>query len=616
MRTRPFDDLARAFLARCFGHQTSDGGLPETFPGTPPGYWTSSEVYAAICEFELYDLCPVGAVDALERWLIRGQQTLGGRGLCHYPAGPGARCIVEASAALVIGLRARHVHPEIVASVQAWLLVAQAADGGWGISEGEPGRVYSTAYAIMALDPITHADARRRGSRWLTDCRLPDGAWPFRPAVTTSSCTTTQLAASALGMRPADPTSDVVRRHLLQGAEGTSLLEEDEMPTTSGWKMSYSYAPRLVCLGGGLTLSEGRIDDPVLARLLRALATYEVRARRIGRPGVDSSDERLWHYIEFAWGYGLVRSALSRLGGAIQARLADYVALRQTEIDRSTVLDSVAPPLAALVARLWNEDETAAERLTTLSALAETTCRIVRAHAAAELIAFPEHRHLALAAVRESPAGAGHNLWSLTAKLARVSPSNPVACELAESRQLLQRWLKRRNDHAHRPASTPAGRSQAVLLWDRDTTEVLRRLGVLRRGLCTVDEVGLPSGIPVYRYRVRDWIGRGSRVREGYLETFRRLPDRLGHVSDQAEAVAREVRLVYTGSADGESSPLRLLSPFVFRAACPTCRHQHFFLLDGQTEVLGPHACRLTLTAGECGTELSVEWSDGAVLSD
>jgi len=633
----------RGLLARCFEHQGARGGLPETFPGTRPGCWTSSEVYAAITSLDLVDLCPPDALELLEEYLVEVCERHGGRGLPYYEvldADGQARstCMVEASASLCIGLHQRRPGSPLVPSIARWLAESQNATGGWGIASGEPDRTYSTAYAVMALEPLGWSPSEvERGREWLTEAARTGEAgtwWSYRPGLEVPSALMTALAVSALGITPGDRRAPGIVRFLLGQVERGRLVEEDEFPTSRGLKLSFLYAPRLASLAALFALQDrgaGGADSRVdLDRCLRALAHYEFRTRQTGRPAVDLADERLWHYIELGWGYGGVRVGLERLGTTVQRRYEEHAAVVSRDLTRRRLLRRAPPPLAAALARCWEQAELPGERLLELISATEATCRLARARQASFCSCSDRPRSI-LPALEKPHPGAGTTLRQLWTSLKKARLADPrqraSAASLVEQdralRSLLSRWLGLRNRHAHGGPATAAGRMRAAESWDSLVAEVLCRFdALLEPPFVTLERVGLPGHASGYSYRLRSWRGNEASWESLLLTHDRRVPD---HVVVQVQSPdggrsERTVGCVYTGDlAHGGVDGLLPMSPFVVRLMCDDCGERHFFLLvgglrrdSGQGE-LDPSTRPLVVHAPRCGAELMLLWPEQAL---
>jgi hypothetical protein len=72
------------------------------------------------------------------------------------------------------------------------LLDLQNADGGWSYRQGGGSWTEPTCYALLALaaDGFAASDAARRGARWLSAFRRPDGGWAPRETVPESTWVT------------------------------------------------------------------------------------------------------------------------------------------------------------------------------------------------------------------------------------------------------------------------------------------------------------------------------------------------------------------------------------------------------------------------------------------
>lgn len=603
MLQAPFDDLARARFGQLFNrHQHTLGGFPETFPGTAPGCWTSAELYAAISVFALDDLIPSDGVRRLEGWLLAQCEAAGGNGLSHYPVQSGGRLVVETSAALAIGLRARHKDHPVADRIEGWIASVQAASGGWGIAEGELPRTYSTVYAIDALQFSPFAEAAGRGRAWLAAVRRPDGTWPFRPDVAAPAWLPTRLAAYVLAIRPADEGAPSLAEHLLAVGERDDVVEEDEFPTRGGMKMTLAYADRLVCIAGALDLVASH-DDARRHRVLRALALYEIDVRSSGSQRSWAGGERLWHSLDFAWGYGAIRK---RFGAEGPAFFAEFDEVRAEEARRRTVDNfvRVAPsPLAAVAQRAFELSESPSAKIAAHGALVETTARYVRATQLARLPPIDLNAALVKESLR-GPGGAGRNLRTRGA--CGTGEADAVSVAIKEHGAILSRWLDRRNDAAHRMPSTPLARGAFAARFERDALEVAHTLGaaIAASPLCTVQQVSLPMAGVQYRYRIRRWRGVGEPRDDELVTTSVRLADQLSVVGP-AGGEAQTVWLDLTGNVAG----LCRLSPLIVRAPCSACRASHFFLLD-EVRPAGDGGAGLSLhlSAPECGGRVSATW--------
>lgn len=133
------------------------------------------------------------------------------------------------------------------------LLVRQNTDGGWGFG-GESSATEPTALAVLALaGDIAYSSAVARGRAWLLKQQRPDGGWPPRPAVQTSTYVTA-LALLALDgaadlrvlrggtewlLRQRNRESSVAHRLrlFLLGKRPEMILEQawSWYPQTAGW---------------------------------------------------------------------------------------------------------------------------------------------------------------------------------------------------------------------------------------------------------------------------------------------------------------------------------------------------------------------------------------------
>ncbi len=641
----PFDDVVAALLAGGFASQNADGGLPETFAGDRSGCWTSAEILAAVRVHGLEGLCPAGAVERLEAYLVGVCRRHRGRGLPYYEVcadgeAPTSRPLVEASACLVMALRAGGRPDGVLESVGRWLIEAQAGDGGWGIGPGETPRTYSTAYAVGALDGLEGVEgageAVARGRRFIEGLAIDaDGerGWPYRPGLTVARPLPTVLALEVLGLGAESEGAGGVGRFLERAVAGRALVEEDEFATRDGLKMSFAYAPRLVCaaaalrLCGEVSFGEGAAVAQVRAGrvdgILRAVALHEHRLRTGGRPVPELPETRLWHFIELAWGYGALRAEFRRRGEAFSARYSEHGVLLGRERGRRRLIGEAMRPVAELARAVWIDAETPSDRLALHLAMTETTCRAVRAQMAAVLMAAGQWAPVQREAARVRP-GAGRTLWGLgraVEGLARRGGDERavrVAEAFAGSREELHRWLGLRNRVAHGLPTGAGDRQRLAEQWDEQALAALGRLAPLfEPPLWSIEEIGLPAGSRGFFYRARAFRGEGAELDERILESERRLPDRIvvqsvGGPGDgrTQEREATELRCLYAGDPAGGADAMLPLGPFAVRALCVSCSEHHVYLLEGAADDASQdeHSLDVVLCAARCATRLVVRW--------
>ncbi len=606
-----FGDLAQTMLRKCFACQNSDGGLPETFPNTKSGCWTSSEIYAAVSIHGLEPLCPIGAMDSLENYLSIVCKNHDGRGLPYYQVEDAkgeivSERIVDSSAAFVMGLSVRRPNSPHLSSMREWLVAVQSKSGGWGIFANEPERVYSTAYAVMALEESGHEGACERGKAFLESLVLErDGrvAWPYRPEVSVASPMMTEVASTAVGIGPGDGRAAGIMEYLVAELEKPSVAEEEEFHTRSGLKLMFAYSPRLVSLSRTLSLIEGQetgrrsrtapfAENP--DRLLALLARHEYRLRGALRPVPELFDERLWHYVEFAWGYGAIETQMKRLGKDLRRRYDEHVDVMSRELTKERVARIAPPPVSETVRSLWEESTLPGDKIASLVSLTEIAVRLARARMLSLVCLDAAWKPKAYKQLSNPSAGCGKIFWGAWGIFKKADSSalprevesvgKRLRTEIAEMKSGIEEWIQMRNRLVHEMPKSPGERRSAAERFESLVLEAFRHWdSLLDPPLVTLEEIGLPGERSLYRYRTRTWRGAGFSPSSCVLDSYLRLPDRMdmNAVGENGASVPQEVRAVYMGYPELGTRGLIPMFPFVVRMLSLRSSENRFFFCDG-----------------------------------
>jgi len=119
------------------------------------------------------------------------------------------------------------------------LLKCQNSDGGWPYAQGaswaEP-----TVYAILALETVGEADARRRGLRWLSGIQRPDGSWPPHPGIDES----TWVTGLAAWLGP-DQIGEQSHRKAIHWLAGTTGQESNLIYRVREWLLGNPRPPEM-----------------------------------------------------------------------------------------------------------------------------------------------------------------------------------------------------------------------------------------------------------------------------------------------------------------------------------------------------------------------------------